>query len=224
MATGDIQFGDIPDPVRAHAPRPPPEPPPAPIEASPTRAESGRRRLVAIGVSLVWVLGFVVAVLGLRPDLVSATVIVQLTAWSLALPLGLFVALRPRSSGFPPGVVALRATLLGILALFVGLAILPIAGLEASPTFATIGVCLSFAMLLALPPLVGAALVLRSAFVNAPALRGALVGAVCGLAGSIGIHSHCPVVTASHVLLAHGLPLVLFAALGALFGMRRGRV
>lgn len=224
MATGDIDFRDIPDPLRAAAPRPPPEPPPAPVEASPTRRESARRRVVTIGLCLVWIAAFVVLVLGLRQDLLRPPVILQLSAWTLALPLGLFVALSPRSSGFPPGVVALRSTLLGLLALFVGLAIFPVAGLEAPTTVATIGVCLSFAMLLALPPLVGAALVLRRAFVNAPALRGALVGAVCGLAGSIGIHSHCPVVTVSHVLVAHGLPLVLFAGLGALFGLRRGRV
>ncbi len=224
MATGDIDFSDIPDPVRDGAPRAPPEPPPAPLHASPTRSESARRRGIVIGLCLVWIAALVVLVLGLRPDLLRAPVIVQLSAWTLALPLCLFVALSPRSSGFPPGVVALRSTLLGLLALFVGLALVPLTGVEAQPTIATIGGCLSFAMLLALPPLVGAALVLRSAFVNAPVLRGALVGAVCGLAGSIGIHSHCPVVTASHVLVAHGLPLLLCAALGALFGLRRGRV
>jgi hypothetical protein len=31
-------------------------------------------------------------------------------------------------------------------------------------------------------------------------------------------------VSPSHVLLAHGAPLAIFAALGALFGWRRGRV
>jgi hypothetical protein len=31
-------------------------------------------------------------------------------------------------------------------------------------------------------------------------------------------------VTTSHVLLAHGLPVVLLAAVGVLFGIRRGRV
>lgn len=224
MATGDIDFGDIPDPLRGRAPRPPPEPPQAPSDASPTRAESARRRLVAVGLSLVWLAGFVVLILGLRPDLVRPGVIVQLTSWTFALPLGLFVALRPRASGWPPGVTAVRAALLGIFALFVGLALLPITGMEVPTTFQTVGVCLSFALVLALPPLALAALVLRRALVNAPALRGALVGAVCGLAGSVGIHAHCPVVTVSHVLLAHGLPVAALAAVGALFGHRRGRV
>lgn len=227
MATGDIDFGDIPDPLHAdpqrRAPDPPP-PPPAPAEPSPTRAEGSRRRLAAIALSVAWIAGFVIVILGVRPDLAQLPVILQLVAWTIALPIGLSVALLPRASGFPPGVVAVRATLVAIVVLFVGLALLPVSGLEADPTVATVGVCLSFALLLALAPLTGAVVVLRSAFINAPILRGALVGAVCGLAGSVGIHAHCPVVTASHVLLAHGLPVAVLAALGALLGVRRGRV
>ena len=84
--------------------------------------------------------------------------------------------------------------------------------------------CVKHGALAGLPGLVGAAVVLRHAFLNAPVLRGALVGAACGLVGAISIHSHCPVVSASHVLVAHGLPIVVFGALGAIFGAFRGRV
>ncbi len=117
-----------------------------------------------------------------------------------------------------------RAGLVVLVAAFVGLAVIPVDGPQVPLRFDTVSVCLSFAVVLALPALVGAALVLRSSFLNAPVLRGAMVGAVCGLAGTAGIHAHCPVVTPSHVLLAHGPPILLFAALGAVIGMRRGRV
>jgi hypothetical protein len=236
MATGDIDFGSIPDPLREPSSRAPSvaagakaaaldiPPPPALDEPSPTRAEASRSRWIATFAGVLWIAVMVVAVLGLRPDLLRLPVLVQLGLWTVALPFGLAVALRPRASGWPAGVVALRVALAALVGVFAGLALWPVSGTESPLTARTVGVCLSLAFLLAVPPLAAAVVVLRRAFVNAPALRGAVVGAVCGLAGSVGIHSHCPVVTTSHVLLAHGLPVVLLAAVGVLFGIRRGRV
>jgi hypothetical protein len=222
MTTGEIdRFAEIPDPLRSGPARPPPEPVP-PSEPSPTRAERGRRFWIAGVFSVVWVVLFALF-LGIRPDLARAEVLGQVAAWTLALPLGLFIALRPRATGWPPGITALRIGLVGLVFVFVGLAVMPVEGTEAPLSFKTVRGCLSLAFVFGLLPLLVAAVVLRGAFLNAPALRGALVGAVCGLAGSAGIHSHCVVVSVSHVLLAHGLPIVIFAALGAFFGIRRGR-
>ena len=229
MATGDIDFGSIPDPVRApssrplHAP-PPAAPPSVPHEPSLTRAESARRRWIAALAGVLWIASIVAFGLGLRPDLLRPEVLVQLSLWTLAVPLGLSVALRPRASGWPPGVIALRVALVALALVFVGLALWPVPGAPAPLTAGSVGVCLSFALVLAVPPLVGAIVVLHRAFLNAPALRGAIVGAVCGLAGSVGIHSHCPVVTTGHVLLAHGLPVLVLGVAGVFFGIRRGRV
>jgi len=223
MTTRELDpFADIPDPLRSVGERTPPEPR-LPVEPSPTRGERVRRLWLAVLLAVVWLVAFA-AVLGFRPDVARAEVLGQLAAWTLALPLGLFVALRPRENGWPPGVVALRVALVGLASVFVGLAVFPPAGAQAPLTFTTVRGCLSVTFLLALPPLVVAALVLRGSFLNAPALRGGVVGAVCGLAGAAAIHTHCAVVTSSHVLLAHGLPIVVFAAVGAIFGLLRGRV
>ena len=237
MATGELEsFADIPDPIRQAPARPGSIGPPgahlsgeapttsAPTEPSPTRSQSARRRWIAVAVGAAWIGALLAAHLGVRADLFTAPVVAQLVVWVIALPLGLALALRPRANGWPPGVPLVRAGLVVLVAAFVGLAVIPVDGPQAPLRFDTVSVCLSFAVVLALPALVGAALVLRGAFLNAPALRGAMVGAVCGLAGTAGIHAHCPVVTPSHVLLAHGPPILLFAALGAAIGMRRGRV
>lgn len=222
MTTGELdRFADIPDPLRGAAPRPPPLPE-LPSEPSPTRDQRARRGWLALAVSAVWLVLFAL-LLGPRPDLARTEILLRLAAWTLALPLGLFVALRPRSNGWPLGITALRLGLVALVAVFVGLALLPAEGSQAPLSFTTVRGCLLVTLLFGLPPLAVAALVLRGAFLNAPALRGAVVGAVCGLAGAAGIHSHCVVVTDSHVLLAHGLPIVLFAAIGAFLGIRRGR-
>ena len=224
MATGEeLGFADIPDPAGTAAARPPP-PPSVPDEASPTRAESGRRRWAAVAIAAGWIALVLVARLGFRADMWTAPVLVQLGVWVLALPIGLALALRPTRDGWPPRAALVGMGLVALIAAFIGLALLPVSGPEAPLAPRTVAGCLSSALVLALSAALGAALVLRRALLNAPALRGAMVGAVCGLAGATGVHSHCPVVTPSHVLIGHGLPIALFAALGALAGAWRGRV
>ncbi len=78
------------------------------------------------------------------------------------------------------------------------------------------------ALVFAAPPAVIAGVVFRRGFLNAPGLRGALLGAVCGLSGAAGIHSHCAVVTFSHVLVAHGASIIACGVIGALLGSRFG--
>ena len=224
MATRDeLGFADIPDPAGAAAPRPPP-PAAAPDEPSPTRAESARRRWMAVAIGAGWIAVLLAARLGLREDLWRAPVLAQLAVWALALPAGLALALRPARDGWPARATLVRTGLVAIAAAFVGLALLPVDGEDAPLTPGTVAMCLSSAIVLALPAALGAMVVLRRALLNAPALRGAMIGAVIGLAGTTAVHSHCPVVTTSHVLLAHGLPIGIFAAIGALAGVWRGRV
>lgn len=224
MATRDeLGFADIPDPAGAAAPRPT-TPAAAPDEPSPTRAESARRRWIAVAIGAGWIAVLLAARLGFRDDLWTAPVLAQLAVWALALPAGLALALRPARDGWPARATLVRAGLVAIVAAFVGLAFLPVDGQEVSLSTDTVAFCLSSALVLALPAAVGAAVVLRRALLNAPALRGAVIGAVIGLAGTTAVHAHCPVVTTSHVLIAHGLPIAIFAALGALAGRWRGRV
>jgi hypothetical protein len=68
-----------------------------------------------------------------------------------------------------------------------------------------------------------AALIFRRAIIGSPAWRGAAIGALCGLGGTIGIHMHCATPDLRHVLASHGLPIILGAALGAVAGRIGGR-
>ncbi len=215
-------MSDIPDPVRDAGARAPPNIHVPEADAL-TREQAAQRRWIALALAAVWIVAFAL-VLGVRADALHAEVLAQIIAWTLALPLGLALALRPRKGGWPPGVAVQRAGLVALAAIFIGLSLVPVDGRQAPLSFGTVRGCLSLAFLIAAPSLLGATLVLRRAFLNAPALRGAVVGAVCGMAGAAGIHTHCPVVTSSHVLVAHGAPILVFAALGAIFGARRGRV
>lgn len=223
MAPPDLDLDAIPDPLAdadlgAIVP-----PPPAITEASPTRAETSRRRLVVVIASAIWIASIAALYLGLRSDLANPAVLLQLGGFSIALPVGLAAALRPRADGFPMRVGAARVVGVAIVLVVGVLAMWPVAGTEVPLAPRTVLPCLSFALAMAAAPLAGSAIVLRGAFVSAQGLRGALVGGACGLAGAIGIHAHCPLVTSSHVLIAHGSPVLLLAALGAWIGLRRGR-
>ncbi|MFO0593160.1 MAG: NrsF family protein [Polyangiaceae bacterium] len=224
MAPPDLDLDAIPDPLTDADLGAIPVPPPLAItEPSPTRAATSRRRLVVVIASAIWVASIAVLYLGLRSDLHNPPVLLQLGGFTIALPIGLAAALRPRADGLPMRVAAARVVGVAIVLVFVVLALWPVAGMEVPLAPRTVLPCLSFALAMAVAPLAGAAVVLRGAFVSAAGLRGALVGAACGLAGAIGIHAHCPLVTSSHVLIAHGSPVLLLAALGAWIGLRRGR-
>jgi hypothetical protein len=75
--------------------------------------------------------------------------------------------------------------------------------------------CGASTLLFGAAPVVAAVLALRRAFATDAVWRGAVVGACCGLAGAAAMHLHCAVASRSHMLLAHALPAVVLAALGA---------
>lgn len=214
-------WDDIPDPLPPGSVLDAPPPPP-PAEPALTRPQHVRRLRIAGGVSALW-LGAVALGLGFRPDIDEPATMIQLALWSATVPAGLLAALRTTAGGFPPGVLAARLALAALFLLFAGLALLPSGGPRVELTMATALPCAAKAILFAIPPGCLAAVVLRRGLLNAPALRGALVGAVCGLAGAVGVHLRCDAAGFSHVLIGHGLSIAAGALAGALLGARFGR-
>ncbi|MEP7125904.1 MAG: NrsF family protein [Byssovorax sp.] len=216
-------FAAIPDPARGLGARPTPAAPP-PGDPSPTRAERRRRNLVAAGFGLSWVV-FLVAHLGLRGNIADAGLLASLGLWTLLAVGGLALALRTDARGLPPSLRVVQIVLLGVAALYVvGVLVRDATAPNVPIHWSNVIGCLSWAHLLAVGPLLVAALVFRRSFLSFPAWRGAVVGAACGLGGAIGIHTHCVVETASHVLVAHGLVIAVSALLGAALGARAGRL
>jgi hypothetical protein len=216
-------FAAIPDPARGVAARPAPSPPP-PGDPSPTRAERRRRNLLAVGFGLAWVV-FLVGHLGVRGNIGDAGLLASLGLWTLLAVGGLALALRTNARGLPPSLRVVQIVLLAGAALYVvGVMVRDAAAPNVPIHWSNVIGCLSWAHLLAVGPLLVAALIFRRSFLSFPAWRGAVVGAACGLGGAIGIHAHCVVETASHVLVAHGLVIAVSAFLGAALGARQGRL
>jgi hypothetical protein len=213
---------EIPDPAAHLVAKPAPEAAP-PDERSLTRTQRRVRSLLVLAAAVGWVL-FFVADLGVRPDVFSPWVIVPLVLWIIAAAGALVLALRPRERGLPAGVRAIQIIVAAIPLLFGVTAMLWSAGTPESFTLRGAGVCLPYSSLIASGPLVFACLAFRRSFTSAAAWRGAAVGAVCGLAGSIGIHSHCPTGGTLHALIGHGVPIVAGAILGGILGAIRGRI
>jgi hypothetical protein len=216
-------FGSIPDPAGGLTSRPTPAPLP-PGDPSPTRDQRRRRNLIAVGFGIAWVV-FLVWRLGVRGNIGDAGLLTSLGLWTLLGAGGLALALRPNARGLPPSLRAVQIILLALAALYVaGVLVRDSAAPNVPIHWANIVGCLSWAHILAIGPLVVAAMIFRRSFLSFPAWRGAVVGAACGLGGAIGIHAHCAVETASHVLVAHGMVIVISALLGAVLGARQGRL
>jgi hypothetical protein len=216
-------FAAIPDPARGVALRPAPAPPP-PTDPSPTRAERRRRNLLAAGAGIAWIV-FLVWHLGVRGNIGDAGLLASLGLWTLLATGGLALALRTNARGLPPSLRVVQIVLLGLASIYVaGVLVRDAAAPNVPIHWSNVVGCLSWAHLLAVGPLLVAALIFRRSFLSFPAWRGAVVGAACGLGGAIGIHAHCVVETASHVLIAHGLVIAVSALLGAALGARQGRL
>jgi len=211
---------DIPDPAAQLARRPAPEPA-LPAEPSPTRPERARRTTVALAVAVTWIAGSVV-LLGLRRDIAAPAVALPLALLLLITGAALLLAVRPRARGLPAGVRLVQALPLLLALAFAALALLGARPGEPLPDNHVLP-CLALAAEMAVVPLALAALTLRGSFLTAPAWRGAAIGAMVGLGSAIGMHAHCRYAAPIHILLAHGLPIVGGALLGALLGALRGR-
>jgi hypothetical protein len=213
---------EIPDPLAGAAGREA-KAPVAPTEPSLTRPQRRVRSLLVLAAAIGWVLLFV-AYLGPRSDLFSPWVILPLSLWMIAAAGALVLALSARDRGLPAGVRVIQV-ILAVIPLCFGVAAL-VSSTEGEGPFSlkAAAICMHYANLIASGPLLFACLAFRRSFLSAPAWRGAAIGAVCGLAGSIGIHSHCPTSGTLHALLGHGLPIAAGAILGSILGAIRGRV
>ncbi|UQA59752.1 NrsF family protein [Polyangium aurulentum] len=212
---------EIPDPLRR---RPPLAPAAVPAEPSPTRADRQRRSALGIVAAVAWVLG-VIAHLGLRPDLGAPGVALPLAAWAMVGAACLALVVGPGERGMPRAARVVQAVVILVPAAFVLLALPASLGAPEVPfSWPKSGRCVTWASVIAAVPMLVATLVFRRALLGAPAWRGAAIGALCGLGGTIGIHLHCGTLETAHVLLAHGLPMALGAALGAGLGAMGGRV
>jgi len=211
---------DIPDPAATASATVPA--PTFPTERSPTRAERRRRGWGAMVFAAAWIAA-VVALIGLRPDLASPRVVLPIAAWLVAGAVVLGVVLRPGARGLPAGIRVVQHAVWLVPAAYALGAVIVAEPTDGPLTWASIRGCLCLSSVLALGPLAAAALFLRRSFLSAAGWRGAAVGGISGLAGSLGIHAHCPVQGVGHLLAAHGTAIVIGAAAGAALGRAGGR-
>jgi hypothetical protein len=215
-------FDDIPDPAAGIAAEPAPNAA-SPQEPSPTRAIRRRNVAITLALGALW-MASVMYYLGIRRNISAVAVAVPLLLWIAVGAATLVLALRRGHRGMPPGARALQAIALAVPLIFLTSAYLSSpSGAPPVPWQVTRN-CMLWASITSMGPFLLAAFLFQRSFLTAPAWRGAAIGTICGLCAATGIHAHCSVEASSHIILAHGLPIVSGAALGALLGALRGRV
>ena len=220
-------FSEIPEPA-AQGNRPLPRLRASAVAAPPARATVRKRRLAALAASLAWV-GTHLVVYGIRSDLdsLSPVYIVAQVFLPFALAVvSLMVALAPGALGLGMRIGVISALALVGPASFCLIALgapAPYVAPEGAGALLGILVCFDITVAWAALPLLLAVLSLRGAFAAGSRLRSALVGAAAGLFAGATMNLHCPNVSSLHVLLGHGLPVILAAVAGALFLAFRAR-
>lgn len=219
------RLSEIPDPLpsKGHSPSPP-----ILLEQAPKRAITRQRRLLAFTGSVAWLAAHL-AGYGIRSDLDQLSV--PYLAAQVFLPFvvaagSLAVALGPGQLGLGMkiGLVGALAVLGPLTFCLIALgAPVPRSDAEGGSLLALF-VCFDLTVAWAAVPLLLAGLALRNAFVAGARWRSALVGAGIGLAAGATMNAHCPNVASGHILLGHGLPVVLATLLGALLLTYRSRV
>jgi hypothetical protein len=217
-------LGEIPDPAvpasHSVALRLPSSP------SSPTHQLVRSRRLAALLGGLSW-LGAHLAVYGLRTDL-GGLPITYLAA-QIALPIllatgSLVVALGSGKLG-----LGLKIGLVSTLAVlgpasFCVIALgAPVPRVPEAGTLLDTVLCFDITVAWVAVPLLCAAITLRGAFAAGARWRSALVGAGIGLFAGATMNLHCPSVAPVHMLLGHGLAVLVAAALGGLSLVLRAR-
>jgi hypothetical protein len=216
------RFVDIPDPLeKAGAGRVRPASRAAPaLPLAADRAQTLQRRWLAVALSVGW-LGVHLAVYGIRrdfPALPAPYVIAEIVAPLILALTSLVIAMSPGKLGLGLGMGAV-----------VGLAVagpfsfwvLAVGAPEPRPAepdpsfWLNAVVCLDITLAWISVPLLFAALTLRSAFPAGSRGRSALVGAACGLFSGGIMNLHCPNVDRLHLLIGHGIPVLVAAAVGA---------
>jgi hypothetical protein len=178
--------------------------------------------------SVAWV-SVHLAVLGVRRDLgelPTLYLLAQVFLPFLVAVLSLFIALGSGKLG-----LGLKVGLVSALAVlgpasFVLIAVgAPIPGEIPTgvATLLAIFICFDITVAWAGVPLLLAALTLRGAFAASAAWRSALVGAGAGLFAGATMNLHCANVAPMHMLLGHGVPVILATLAGALLLVFRAR-
>ena len=217
-------LGEIPDPTAAASPAAPLRLPSLPEAA--TRSVVQRRRAAALIGGLSW-LGVHLAVYGIRTDLSGLPL--TYVAAQIALPVllatgSLLVALGSGKLGLglKIGLVSSLALLGPISFCLIALGA-PVPRVPEPGTLVDTVLCFDITVAWVAVPLLCAAITLRGAFAAGARWRSALVGAGIGLFAGATMNLHCPNVAPAHMLLGHGLAVVIAAALGALALALRAR-
>lgn len=217
-------LGEIPDPATPAAAAPPLKLPSH--SAAPTRQVVRRRRVLALIGGVSWIVAHL-AVYGIRTDLTALPflyVAAQIVLPALLATASLIVALGPGrlGLGFKFGLVSTLAVVGPASFCFIAFGA-PVPH-EAEPaTLVDTFLCFDITLAGVAVPLLCAAITLRGAFAAGARWRSALVGAGIGLFAGATMNLHCPNVAPTHMLLGHGLAVVVAALLGALALVLRAR-
>jgi len=212
-------LGEIPDlpPVPAASTLPPLRAPSLP--AAPTRSAVQSRRLAALVGSLSW-LGMHLAVYGVRTDLHALPP--EYVAAQVGLPVAvaggsLYVALGAGRLGLGRKIGLIAALSLLGPASYCVLALGTPAPHPPEPgSWVDTVLCFDLTVAWVAVPLFLAAVTLRNVFAAGARWRSALVGAAVGLFAGATMNLHCPNVAPVHMLLGHGLAVLIATAVGAL--------
>lgn len=222
-------FEGIPDPCNdQRAPALTPALVRLPRVASLTRDRVRRRRLVALGVSVAWVVAHL-GIYGVRTDwadLTTTYISAQVLVPFLLAVVSLWIALSqgPRGLGLDARWLWVMAVL-GPAAFWVAAFGVPepyVTGTDDS-FWISLFVCLDLTLAWVAVPLVAAGLTLQRAFPAAAAWKSGLVGAAAGLFCGATMNLHCPSIDPAHVGLAHGIPVLIASAVGAFILVRWAR-
>jgi hypothetical protein len=191
---------------------------------SPARAEVRARALRAWGLGgalSALVFAAVGISIGTRP---VAFILATAFGWALVAAAATFGAYgRGRSMlgrSRPLLVLVVALTAPSLLAwLFACLSVWPGAGVDPGNPLIHLA-CFTATMGLSIGPLFAMFYVRRGADPVHPRVQAAALGAAAGALGGVLIDVHCAVAHPTHVLLAHVLPALVLAALGAVFGVR----
>jgi hypothetical protein len=192
-----------------------------PGETSAARRAVRNRRVAALTGSAAWLLTHL-AVYGIRTDFHGLPVLylaAQILLPFLLAIASLFVALSYGKLGLGSriglisGLAVLGPAAFCLIALG---APVPYAPAPSAASVLGILVCFDITVAWAAIPLLCAAFALPGAFASGVRWRSALVGASIGLFAGTTMNLHCPNVAPLHVLMGHGLPVVVATIVGAL--------
>ena len=191
----------------------------APVGHSPTRPRMRALRWVALAAALSFDAAWLVFH-ERRPDLASAAP--AGLALGIAIPLGVAVialaaAVRsgPRGLGVPAGRIAALA--LGAPVLFAVATLVAAPADGGHPLFWRHAVgCMTVTAFLALGPMALGLWAFRHAFAAAAGWRTAAIGLAAGALSAATMSLACPITAAAHVIVGHGLVMVVGALAGAL--------